>query len=423
MKILHTVQFYHPNVGGAQEVIRQISEQLARRGHEVTVATSYHPQRASFKLNGVQIEQFNISGNAVQGYRGEVERYQDFLRHGNFDVMMNYAAQQWATDLVFPELDRLPFKKVLIPCGFSALYDPAYADYFSKIPGVMRSYDHLIFHANNYRDTNFARQHGLTRWSIIPNGASAQEFNGPSPDFRQRNNIPPNVPILLTIGTHTALKGHRLVLETFRKIKTNPAVLILIGNGLPYTGFWPETLRPILGAIKHRNFSRLQHLLHIFLRGGVGQACLPECRALTNEINQTMTPQKKVFLLDLPRAEVVSALKAADLFVFGSNIEYSPIVLFEAMAAQTPFITLACGNAAEIVEWSHGGGILAPTLQKEQGYVDGDPSEFARVIDSLLNNPDQLQAMGQAGYTAWSENFTWEKLALKYEKLYQELIQ
>ena len=34
MKILHTVQYYHPIQGGAQEVVKQISEQLVRRGHE-----------------------------------------------------------------------------------------------------------------------------------------------------------------------------------------------------------------------------------------------------------------------------------------------------------------------------------------------------------------------------------------------------
>ena len=45
MKILHTVEYYSPSVGGAQEVVRQVSEQLTRRGHTVTVATSFHPDR------------------------------------------------------------------------------------------------------------------------------------------------------------------------------------------------------------------------------------------------------------------------------------------------------------------------------------------------------------------------------------------
>ncbi len=40
MNILHTSEFYSPGVGGEQEVVKQLSERLAARGHEVTVATT-----------------------------------------------------------------------------------------------------------------------------------------------------------------------------------------------------------------------------------------------------------------------------------------------------------------------------------------------------------------------------------------------
>ena len=103
MNILQTMGSYYP-IGGAQEVVKQISERLVRRGHEVTVATSWQVDRASKEINGVQIEEFKVSGNAIHGFQGEVDLYQKFLLEGDFDVMMNYAAQQWATDLVLPIL-------------------------------------------------------------------------------------------------------------------------------------------------------------------------------------------------------------------------------------------------------------------------------------------------------------------------------
>jgi glycogen synthase len=37
MKILHTVEFYSPSTGGAQEVVKQLSERMAEKGHVVTV--------------------------------------------------------------------------------------------------------------------------------------------------------------------------------------------------------------------------------------------------------------------------------------------------------------------------------------------------------------------------------------------------
>jgi hypothetical protein len=97
MNILHTVEFYSPHVGGAQEVVKQISERLARRGHSVTVATTRISGRPKGPVNGVHVEEFAVSGNEVSGFRGEVERYQDFLLGSGFDIMMNYAAQQWPT--------------------------------------------------------------------------------------------------------------------------------------------------------------------------------------------------------------------------------------------------------------------------------------------------------------------------------------
>ena len=158
--------------------------------------------------------------------------------------------------------------------------------------------------------------------------------------------------------------------------------------------------------------------------GLVPAGCLSNCRAHARWAN-LQNRRKKVILLDLPRAEVVAAYHAADLFVFGSNIEYSPIVLYEALASRTPFISLACGNAAEIAAWS-GGGIIAPTIQKtiqkDQGFVDGDPASFAHMVDELLADPSRRQSLAEAGHNAWLERFTWEKIALEYEALYERLI-
>src|SRR3954451_984506 len=121
VRILHAVEFYAPSVGGAQEVVRQISERLAARGHDVTVATSAHPERSAPELNGVGIREFAASGNAVRGMAGDVEGYRRFVADGRFDVVMTYAAQQWTTDALLDGLDTIAAPVVLAPCGFSGL--------------------------------------------------------------------------------------------------------------------------------------------------------------------------------------------------------------------------------------------------------------------------------------------------------------
>lgn len=79
LKILHTVEYYSPSVGGAQEAVKRISELLVKKGHEVTVATTYLPEREKYNINGVKIEDFSISGNSVRGFSGDTAKYSGFF--------------------------------------------------------------------------------------------------------------------------------------------------------------------------------------------------------------------------------------------------------------------------------------------------------------------------------------------------------
>lgn len=391
------------------------------QGHEVTVATTALPERSNKSINGVAVEEFDISGNAVRRFRGETDRYQQFLIDGDFDLMMNYAAQQWTMDLVFPILDRIPYRKVMIPCGFSGLFDSAYDDYFAMMPAIMLGYDHIIFHADDYRDTNFARENNISNFTIIPNGASEVEFGRSDSNFRKQYNISKDVPLLLTIGSHTAAKGHRLCMDAFTQLDVERAVLVVIGN-IPdgqsnrkaFADLLLDDLRGLHGA------QALKRLLRALL-GGVAPGCLPDDRIRSRWISMMKLGKKRVLLLDPLRKDVVAALKAADLFLFGSNIEYSPLVLYEAIASATPFVSLACGNAAEIASWS-GGGVIAPTIQKEHGYVDGDPGSFAETVNQLLADDERRKSMAITGFRAWQEKFSWEKIATQYEALYLDLV-
>ena len=107
MKILHTVELYPPSAGGIQEAARQISERLVKAGHEVTVATSKLPERKSDVINGVNIEEFEISGNSVRGITGEIKKYQNYLLDSDFDIIANFAAQQWTVDSTVSIIEKI----------------------------------------------------------------------------------------------------------------------------------------------------------------------------------------------------------------------------------------------------------------------------------------------------------------------------
>lgn len=385
MRILHTVEFYWPSIGGSQEVVRQLSERMAALGHDVTVATSKIGSRDSTIHNGVRIQEFDIKGNMARGYTGETKDYVDFIKKGDFDVIMNYAAQQWATDLILNELGSIKARKIFVPCGFSGLYDPLYKTYFENMPRWLKKYDATIYLSNDYRDINFARKHKINNCVVIPNGAGEDEFESKSKlDIRRSLGIIKDSFIFLTVGSHTGLKGHLETIEIFKKLNLKNSTLLIAANN------WP---------------------------GGCG----PQCKRASRKFNFGLTAalkRQRIIVKSLSRLETIAAYHSADLFLFPSNIEASPLVLFEAAASKTPFAVTDVGNSKEIIEWTQG-GFLLPTFIDKEGYSHAYIPESVEEISKQISNPSNLDSMSKNGYTSWKKNFSWEVIVQKYLMLYR----
>jgi glycosyltransferase involved in cell wall biosynthesis len=358
---------------------------MAQRGHEVTVATTRLGARSATEINGVQIREFDVSGNLARGMEGEVDEYRKFLVDGDFDVIMNYAAQQWTTDAALDVLDDIRAVKVFAPCGFSGLFDPMYAGYFARMPDFMRRYDGLVLHSTTYRDAAFVQEHGITNAVCIPNGAGEDEFVPAHPGFRVAHGIGERTPMLLTVGSHTGMKGHAEVMQAFRRARIGRAVLVIIGNL------------------------------------ALGDGCQSSCMRTARKIAWLSVGRKRVLVLDPPRRDVLAAYEAADLFVFASNIECSPLVLFESVASRTPFIASDCGNAAEIAETT-GGGVIVRTDRDALGFAHSSPADLAVAIEGALRDPVEVRRRGEVGRLAWEQNFTWERIVVTYEDLYRGLL-
>ena len=213
MKILHTVEFYSPSVGGIQEVVRQLSEHLVKLGHDVTAATTKLSDRKEKMINGVKIVEFHISGNMIRGMKGEIRNYRDYLLNTDFDIITNFAAQQWATDIMLPFIERVKAKKVFVPTGFSGLYRPEYKEYFESMKSWLHQYDMTVFLSNDYRDINFARNNGVKSIILISNGAGEDEYlSDTTLDIRNLLDIPqetfPDPACWFTYWHKRALRGH-----------------------------------------------------------------------------------------------------------------------------------------------------------------------------------------------------------------------
>ena len=455
MKLLLCCEFYYPSVGGVQEVMKQIAERLVVMGHDVTIATTALPNRDFSTLNGVKIAQFAVSGNLVRGMRGEIERYREFVRTFDCDAILIKAAQQWTFDALWPTLPSISARKVFIPCGFISFYDPQYQDYFKLLPNTLRQFDSLIFYSDDYRDINFAREHQLPNCVILSNGASEIEFETPvDPTFRQRHGIPEDSFLILTVGSLTGAKGHLELAQAVELMPENGHDITLLLNGHdPFpktpvvagfqgTGASSSVAVPVTGGLEVLG-KKLKSLLRKVGSGvrfiannvfhplriarkiyrtlrplpsaiqGLPQTPPMRVQAVVDQINSAST-HKRAMMVDLSREELIQAYFAANLFVFASHVEYSPLVLFESAAAGTPFLSSRAGNAQEIAKWL-GGGFIFEDESDAQGYKIINPQALADEISVLANQKPLLEKTGERLRESWRKDYTWSQIAKRYE--------
>lgn len=420
MRILHTVESYLPAMHGMQKVVQQISEKLSLLGHEVIIATKYASDRELSIINGVAIESFKLSGNSVEGIEGsesEKIRYVNFVKEGNFDIVANFAAQQWATDLLLPHLDEIDCKKVFIPTGFSKLNDIGYQEYYNQMIAWLKAYDMNVFLSADYQDINFAKENEIKNIAVIANAASSEEFYGLSEGtFREMLNIRSDEFLILTVGSHTGLKGHKEAIEIFRHSRLENATLLIIGNHATSDSF-----------VKTVFINMIKMVLNIFsfiTKKKYVASCYHSCRIKSKFYNflfKIISKQKKIIVVSFNRQDTLKAYSSADLFLFPSNIECSPLVLFEAIAAKTPFLSSSAGNAVEIAAVTKGGVIL-PTIKNKDGYSKVDVDESVKMLEALYSSNETRAELANNGYNSWMKYYTWETITKQYESLYLTLL-
>jgi glycosyltransferase involved in cell wall biosynthesis len=214
------------------------------------------------------------------------------------------------------------------------------------------------------------------RVTLIYNGIEPEQFN-PSLDgapFRRQHDIPFDVPIAGMVGRLRPWKGQATFLEAAALVhQAQPEVRFLIVGGDPF----------------QVDNDYAQHLRT--LASGLG---------LDGRV--TFTGQL---------ADVRPALAAMDVFVHPGAPEPFGLVNTEAMAMGKPVVGFAHGALPEIVMNGQTGLLVTP----------GDANGLAQATSTLLNDPEQAQAMGQAGRIRVAAKFDVRNTANLVSRLYKDL--
>ncbi len=400
MGILHFARLYYPVIGGCERDTRELSIELARMGHKLTILTSDVAALGNFKRNKY-IENIPQDDEGVKTLRLHAKNLSSFRTFIRFlhslienarriglvrsDSLLRIEALHYSglipaqyvdsvgsgcfnvvngTQIGHGELFFLQkiCKKSQVPFVFTPrthTMDPNTAKILPLALKIARASDAIIVLTKHEKEY-------YTKKGIEPNkifvtgiGVRPEAFEPPTSNFfRSKYGIPNDHSIILHIARMEKYKGADLLIKSMKKVwKRKPnSTLVLIGKSTPYT----------------------------------------------KKIKQIAQTEKRIVVIpDASEAIKKEALFDATLLVNPSQIESFGGVFLEAWAAGKPVIG-AKTPVSECVITDRKDGLLLENLEEE---------ELAQKILFLLDNEQVALEMGKNGKNKALSDYSWEKIA------------
>ena len=333
MKIIEVCPRYYPFIGGIETHVREISDRIKNRGHEIEIFTTDPTGKLKKEeiINGIRVRRFkSIAPN--ESYFFTHELY-NALKKESYDVLHAHSFQAFPSFIAF--MARKSDKKFI--------FTPHYQlDFVNPLKVFLHGlYDQIqkkmFFKSNKVICVSNHEMKTLQKKFNIPFEKTVVIFNGLNIEEIQKIKKPEkkyDFEIIYT-GRLERRKNIHLVLPALKKlIEENPKIDIhytVIGKGF-YKKKLLEFIKK-LGLSEHVSFHQ-----------------------------------------DLSKNELMEKYKRADVFVCLSNYEAFGISVFEALACKTPVIV------------SDTGGFLSFVKNNYNGFILNSPSELIEKLRFLLKN-------------------------------------
>jgi glycosyltransferase involved in cell wall biosynthesis len=376
--------FVNPTKG--QRPVYMVAQKLANRGHTCTVlkplgGEQRYPLGKNVQVITIPCRYIPRINYTIPSFRFLYETMLRLVEEEGYDLIHAYD-YQYLTSLVPIVLK----KRMGIPItltsnallGFSYLYgqfpiDPLVRLYTCTMGRlVMRSYDRLVFiyHKLAEEVKNLLPHHPPI--SVINNGVDTDIFSasdGPNSKRRIELGIHEDERVLLVAGRLIPVKrigvairlAEQLVSEG-RKIR-----LLVVGDG----------------------------------------PMLKNCQKIAAPLGE-----KVIFAGWIPSVNLKDYFAVANVHLLPSLSEGLPAIVMEAAACGVPSVVSNVGGTAEIVRHGETGFLCEPD----------DFDSFVRYTDYLLTNSEVAITMGKRARDYIRQNFDWERIADRYEQMFQELV-
>ena len=114
----------------------------------------------------------------------------------------------------------------------------------------------------------------------------------------------------------------------------------------------------------------------------------------------------------MPNEDLHKVLPVGDVFAVTPDYEGLGIVYIEALALGIPVIASNVGGILDIIKDGKNGMLVKP----------GDITSLSEKLEELLQNKDMQQRFITNGFRTIEENFLWENIFSKMEKIYFKVI-
>ena len=235
MKICFCYHAFYPTKGGVEEVIMQISKELIKNGHKVTVVTSAHENRPlSEELNGIKIIRikplFNVFKVPIVLNIGKT------LSKIDMDILHVHGT--------IPGFSDNPIfwaKKHNIPCvltyHFDGNADNSIGSVFAYIYNntinriAVSKADVITATSDSYAKTSPVLKHHLNKVKIISNGVYLERFSENNDKevqyIKEKYNLKEKN-IVLFVGRIVGYKGLDYLIKTMKYV--DDAILVVAGS-------------------------------------------------------------------------------------------------------------------------------------------------------------------------------------------------
>lgn len=408
MKILHVVQGYFPVIGGSENLVKNLSEQMAvNYNDDVTVFTAAATKPIYFwkdegeamsagveQINGVRVRRFPVSKRfqfmrmiAARGFYRLKLPYHDQMRTwqvGPIIPKLPQAIAESDADVIFAT--SFPFKHMydavkgakqanrpVVLLGAIHTEDKWGYDRRMMFTAIKQA-DAYVAHTVFERDFLVARGVDTHKIHVIGGGVAVVDFSDvDNTAVRTKYNLPDG-PLIVVMTRQSALKRLDTIVEA----------MPLVWQVHPEAGL-------LLAGAKRDYSDKLAWRI----------AQLPPDR------------QKKIVQVhDFADEEKPQLLAAGDMLVHTSGYESFGIVFVEAWAAGKPVIGANVGSISSLIDAGKDGLL----------FEFGDPQSLAQQIITLLNQPAAGLTMGQAGREKVLQNYSWEIVTERLRWVYQQVI-